>query len=256
MIKFEQYLLKHQESSYSVDDIQDMNRQTFAYFVKNNFVKNTTFDLEIQHAIVERGVETTYYDVIKYINNPKKEVQLHAVSAYGYAIEYIKNPDQDVQLAAVKEDGRSIDFVDNPNKAVKLAAVNNRGISIKYIQNHDYDIQLAAVKEDGRSIEYITSSVAFIHDDIFIAAIKQNKRAITFVKGLSDEYILKVLKLDQNLIKEIKNEGGNRRLSKSTQEFLISKMPELLSKYPQKFSPSIKRKYSYLKLAGEIGVLD
>jgi len=60
---------------------------------------------------------------IKNIQNPSENVQLTAVSRYGYAIQFINNPSVQCQMAAVNKDPWSIQFIQNPHKDVLITSL-------------------------------------------------------------------------------------------------------------------------------------
>ena len=221
MLKFEQYLLKESQDKIDV----------------NKMSEDEILDLLAQ----DQGG-----NIVKRFKNPNKRVQLIIAnsSPYSYKIKLIKNPHEEAQLILVKEFGYDIKFFKNPSKKVQLAAVANHGEAIQYINNPDEDVQFMAITNswthrgkprDHRYRNRLASKVTF------------NK----YVTMKNDSnFQIKVITVEAGLIKFFD------KISLQAQELALQKDPTLLKKYPKKFSSSIKRKYSHLKLSSEMGILD
>ena len=109
-------------------------------------------------------------DLFKYIDNPKKYVQLYAVSTDPSLIRYINNPDIDVQIAAVEKGGYSIIHINSPSKKAQLCAIK-KNPSYLYLIKPEY-IDLMAFKSAWENplsshqemIQFITPKMVYQED--------------------------------------------------------------------------------------------
>lgn len=110
--------------------------------------------------------------LIKYIENPTKEMMIVAVNKDKKNIQYIKNPPEDMQLETVKNDGNLIQYIENPSTEVQLAAINSDSEAIKHIKNPSKEaVALATqlgeeIKESIIKRKYVKF---FKEDDIMVS---------------------------------------------------------------------------------------
>jgi ribosomal protein S16 len=158
--------------------IQTQNDEWYHYEIDviKNGIKNNFFKEELLIQLVN-----TYFEFIKFIDNPSEKVQLAAVTNDGTSIVYIIekgiDPSEDVQLAAVTNYGMSISYIKNPSENVQLAAVGQNGDMIKHIIKKGIvpsdDVQIAAVKNDK-----------YILNHLLRAGILPSKKVLNYFKSL------------------------------------------------------------------------
>lgn len=93
--------------------------------------------------------------LIKYINNPPKDIQEFAVKQCPNYIKYINDPSVELSILAVKRDGLVLKHIKNQNTEICLAAVKQNGNAIKYVKNKTEEIKNAAIKQNRNCIKHL-----------------------------------------------------------------------------------------------------
>lgn len=94
-------------------------------------------------------------NIIQYIRNPSKAVQLAAVEEYPFNIRYIDDPDPEVQLLAIDYNSETIKFIKNPTKDAIVEAVFDELENLKYVKVQTEELQLSILDLDINPMDFL-----------------------------------------------------------------------------------------------------
>ncbi len=178
--------------------------------------------------------------MLKYIDNPTREMQELAIDNNARAIQFINNPTEDMMIKAIKDGWINLEYIKNPNDTLIKLAINQAGWAIKYVNNPSEELQLLAVRKNYDSIKFIKEPCERVQEEavkisydalryikspthkVELIAIENNERAITFINDLHKDKIMEFLKVNILVINYVMKDIANEDLEQVLKEALSS----------------------------------
>ncbi len=179
---------------------------------------------------------------IKFIADPKDDLQEIAVKNNPYSLKYIKDPCYKVCLEAVTICGNALEFIDEYSFELCLSALKNDGLSVRFLNKYNIDtteldlLINEAVESDPNALQHVDAkyitfelckkavtqnglSIRFVpiidkYTDLCMMAIQQNPSAIRFIEHqyINQEMCDFAIKIDPNAIKYICNKYQTKEM--------------------------------------------
>jgi hypothetical protein len=97
---------------------------------------------------------------------------------------WIKNKTYELCMKSVKYNPFALQYIDNPSYDLCKEAVTSSGYAIRVVKEQTNELCKLPVKKNGRALEYINDEKQ--NEDICLEAIRQDIRALQFVKNITD----------------------------------------------------------------------
>ena len=175
--------------------------------MKNPTMQMKIYAIKLKPKLIKKMEESTTVLIqigkmvpkcIPYMKNPPSELILDVINHNGSFIRYFNNPSFKICVTALKKDNSIIHYLpknQNFTENQYLQLIKCNGLYIKLIdaENQTQKLCLESVKNNGLALQFCTIQT----DEIINCAIKNNPKAILFVKKMADKYLPLTMALKQ-----------------------------------------------------------